>query len=119
MSTLRTSTSQKAGLSAVMDKKHESDGCVCGTWSSAKGESSIFRDCNMTASPSRNLWMTRDTCTVGLDRNRDRWQARLAFYDMDEELWCSPSCGEEPEHVGDIHVRLLSETGDRNTDQVF
>ena len=29
---------------------------------------------------------------------------------MDEEPWYSPSCGEEPEYVGDIHVRLLSET---------
>ena len=45
-----------------------------------------------------------------LDRNSDGWQARLAFYDMDEEPWYSPSCGEEPEYVGDIHVRLLSET---------
>ena len=45
-----------------------------------------------------------------LDRNRDGWQARLAFYDMDEEPLYSPSCGREPEYVGDIHVRLFSET---------
>ena len=45
-----------------------------------------------------------------LDRNSNGWQARLAFYDMDEEPWYPPSCGEEPEFVGDIHVRLLSET---------
>ena len=43
------------------------------------------------------------------DRNRDGWQARLAFYDMDEEPWYSPSCGKEPEDMEDIHVRL-SET---------
>ena len=45
-----------------------------------------------------------------LDRNRDGWQARLSFYDMDEEPWYSLSCGKEPEYVGDIHLRLLSET---------
>ena len=45
-----------------------------------------------------------------LDRNSDGCQARLAFYDIDEELWCSPFCGEESGYVGDIHVRLLSET---------
>ena len=59
-----------------------------------------------TASPSRNQCMTRDTCTVGWKG----WQARLAFYDIDEEPWYSPSCGEESEYVGNIHVRLLSET---------
>ena len=45
-----------------------------------------------------------------LDRNSNGWQASLAFYDMDEEPWYSPSCGKEPEYVGDIHVCLLSET---------
>ena len=44
-----------------------------------------------------------------LDWNSDGWQARLAFYDILEEPWYSPSCGEEPEYMGDIHV-LLSET---------
>ena len=29
---------------------------------------------------------------------------------MDEDPCYSSSCGEEPEYVGDIHVRLLSET---------
>ena len=45
-----------------------------------------------------------------LDRNRDGWQARLAFHDMDEDPCYSSSCGEEPECVEDTHVRLLSET---------
>ena len=45
-----------------------------------------------------------------LDRNRDGWQARLAFHNMDEYPCYSSSSGEEPEYVGDIHVRLLSET---------
>ena len=45
-----------------------------------------------------------------LDRNRDGWQARLAFHDMDEDPRHSSSCGEEPEYVGDMHVHLLSET---------
>ena len=31
-----------------------------------------------------------------LDGNMDGWQARLAYYDMDEEPWYSSSCGEEP-----------------------
>ena len=29
---------------------------------------------------------------------------------MDEEPWYSPSSAEEPEYVGETHVRLLSET---------
>ena len=45
-----------------------------------------------------------------LDRTSDGWQARLALYDIDEEPWYSPSCGKEPEFMGVIHVRLLSET---------
>ena len=45
-----------------------------------------------------------------LDRIRDGWQARLAFHDIDEDPCYSSSCGEEPEKVEDIHVRLLSET---------
>ena len=44
-----------------------------------------------------------------LGRNRDGWQARLAFHDMDEDPCYSSSCGEEPEYVVDIHVRLLSD----------
>ena len=39
-----------------------------------------------------------------LDRHGDGWQARLIFYDMDEDPWYSHSGGEEPEYVGDIHV---------------
>ena len=35
-----------------------------------------------------------------LDRNRDGWQAKLAFHDMDEDPCNSSSCGEEPEYVG-------------------
>ena len=54
-----------------------------------------------------------------LVRNSDGWQARLAFYDMDEEPWYSPSCGEEPEYVVDIRVCLLSGKTDRDTDQIF
>ena len=70
-------------------------------------------------SPLRNLWMTPDTCTVGLDRNSDGWQARMAFYDMDEEPWYSPSCGEEPEHVVRHTCSSFVGDGDRDTDQVF
>ena len=44
-----------------------------------------------------------------LDRHGDGWQARLIFYDIDENPWYSHSGGEEPEYVGDIHVCLLSE----------
>ena len=118
MSTLRTSTSQK--LSAVIveyfekfdkpDKKHESDEYVCGKWASEKGKSSIFWDCNTNRLSFEELVGDSGYLHGWLDRNSDGWQARLAFYDMDEEPWYSPSCGEEPEYVGDIHVRLLSET---------
>ena len=120
MSTLRTSTAQK-GLSAVIDeyfekfddkpdKKHESDEYVSGTWASEKGESSIFRDCNTNRLSFEELVDDSGYLHGWLVRSSDGWQARLAFYDMDEEPWYSPSCGEEPEYVGDIHVRLLSET---------
>ena len=53
--------------------------------------------------------MTRDICTVWLDRNRDGWQARLIFCDVDEEPWYSHSGGEEPEYVEDIRVCVLLE----------
>ena len=49
--------------------------------------------------------------------NFDRPEGLSAVIDKkpesDEYLcgkWYSPSCAEEPEYVGDIHVRLLSET---------
>ena len=62
------------GLSAVKDeyfenfdkpdKKHESGEYVCGKWASEKGSAAFLGTATRTASPSRNLWMTRDTCTV-------------------------------------------------------
>ena len=97
------------GLSAVIDeyfekfdkpdKKHESDEYVCGKWASEKGESSIFRDCNTNRLSFVELVDDSGYLHGWLDRNSDGWQARLAFYDMDEEPWYSPSCGEEPEYV--------------------
>ena len=114
------SKAMEEGFSAVLDeyfekfdkpdKKHESDEHVCGTWASEKGESSIFGDCNTNRLSFEELVDDSGYLHGWLDRNSDGWQARLAFYDMDEEPWYSPSCGEEPEYVGDIHVRLLSET---------
>ena len=92
------------------DKKHENDEYVCGKWASEKGESSIFRDCNMNCLSFEELVDDSGYLHGWLDRNRDGWQARLAFHDMDEDPCYSSSCGEEPEYVGDIHVRLLSET---------
>ena len=63
------------GLSAVLDeyiekfdkpdKKHESDEYVCGKWPRRKVSPAFSGTATRTASPSRNLWMTRDTCTVG------------------------------------------------------
>ena len=44
------------GLSAVMDKKHESDEYVCGKWASEKGESSIFQG------QQHELPLLRGTC---------------------------------------------------------
>ena len=111
MSTLRISTSQK-GLSAVIDeyfekfdkpdKKHVIDEYVCGKWASEKGESSIFRTVTRTASPSRNLWMTRDTCTVG-------WTGTVT---VGKRGWLSTTLELTllSDYVGDIHVRVLSET---------
>ena len=97
------------GLSAVIDEKHESDEYVCGKWASEKGESSIFWDYNMNCLSFEEPVDDSGYLHGWLDRNWDGWQARLAFYDMDEEPWYSPSCEEEPEYVGDVHVRLLSE----------
>ena len=108
------------GLSAVIDehfekfdkpdKKHESDEYVCGTWASEKGESSIFRDCITNRLSFEEVVDDSGYLHGWLDRHGDGWQARLIFYDMDEEPWYSHSGGEEPEYVGDIHVCLLSET---------
>ena len=63
---------------AMMDKfiekleepyEPEDDESVCGKWASEKGESRIFRDHNTSRLfSSRNLWMIRDTCTVGWTR---------------------------------------------------
>ena len=80
------------------DKKHESDEYVCATWASEKGESSIFRDCNMIRLSFEELVDDSGYLHGWLDRNSDGWQAMLAFYDMDLE------------YVGNIHARLLSET---------
>ena len=88
------------GLSAVMDEKHESDEYVCGTCTSEKGESSIFSDCNTNRLSFEEIVDDSGYLHGRLGRNRDGWQARLSFYDMDEEHWYSPSCGEEPEYVG-------------------
>ena len=101
-------------LSAVMDEKHESDEYVCGTWASEKGVSIICWDCNMNCFSFEELVDDSGYFHGWLGRNRIGWQARLSFYDMDKEPWYSPSCGEEPEHVGDFHVRLLSETAIEN-----
>ena len=92
------------------DKKHDSDEYVCGKWVSKKGECSIFRDCNTNRLSFEELVDDSGYLHGWLDRTSDGWQAKLACYDMDEEPWHSPSCGEEPEYVGDIHVRLVSET---------
>ena len=92
------------------DKKHESYEYVCGKWASEKGESSIFWDSNMRCLSFKESVDDSGYLHGWLDRNRDGWQARLAFDDMDENPCCSSSCDEEREYVGDIHVRLLSET---------
>ena len=92
------------------DELHESNEYVCGKWTSEKGESSIFWDSNMKCLSFEESVDDSGYLHGGLDMNRDGWQARLAFHDMDEDPCYSSSCGEEPEYVGDIHVRLLSET---------
>ena len=63
-----------------------SDEYVCGTWASEKGESNIFMD-----SITNRLSCEEPVDDSGylhgwLDRNRDGWQARLIFCDVDEEL---------------------------------
>ena len=70
----------------------------------------ICWDCNINCFSFEELVDDSGYFHGWLGRNRIGWQARLSFYDMDEEPWYSPSCGEEPEHVGDFHVRLLLET---------
>ena len=92
------------------DKKHESDEYVCGKWASEKSEASIFWHCNMNCLSFEESVDDSGYLHGWLDRNSDGWQARLAFHDMHEDRCYLSSCGEEPEYVGDIHVRLLSET---------
>ena len=106
------------GISAVIDKYFEksdepdnnlwSDEYVSGTWASEKGESKIFMD-SITNRLSFMDFVNDSGYLHGwLDRRGDGWQARLLFYDMDENYWYSDSGGEEPEYVGDIRVCLLS-----------
>ena len=109
------------GISAVIDEHFEkfdepdknlwSDEYVCGTWASEKGESNIFMDSITNRLSFEEVvddsgylhgWLDRHGCMV--------WQARLIFYDMDENPWYSHSGGEEPEYVGDIHVCLSEKT---------
>ena len=89
------------------DKKHESYEYVCGKWASEKGESSIFWDSNMKCLSLLRLGIS---AMVGWTGTGTVGKRGLAFHDMDEDPCYSSSCGEEPEYVGDIHVRLLSET---------
>ena len=91
------------------DKNLWSDEYVCGTWASEKGESNIFMD-SITNRLSFEEVVDDSRYLHGwLDRHGDDWQARLIFYDMDENPWYSHSGEEELEYVGDIHVCLLSE----------
>ena len=53
-----------------------------------------------------------------LVRNSDGWQARLAFDDMDEEPWYSPSCGRGARKCGRHTRSSVVGDGDRDTDQV-
>ena len=108
------------GLTAVIDecfekfdkpdKKYKSDECVCGKWASEKGESKNFRDSNTNRLTFEELVDDSGYLHGWLDRTSDGWQARLASHDIYEEPWYSPTCGKEPEDIGNIHVRLLSET---------
>ena len=91
------------------DKNLWSDEYVCGTWASEKGESNIFMD-SITNRLSFEEVVDDSRYLHGwLDRHGDGWQARLIFYDMDENPWYSHSGEEELEYVGDKHVCLLSE----------
>ena len=107
------------GISAVIDENFEksdepdknfwSDEYVCGTWASEKGESNIFMDSITNRISFEEVVNDTGYLHGWLDRHGDGWQARLVFYDMDENPWYSHSGGEKPEYVGDIHVCLLSE----------
>mmetsp|Transcript_2941 Transcript_2941/g.8576 ORF Transcript_2941/g.8576 Transcript_2941/m.8576 type:complete len:179 (-) Transcript_2941:22-558(-) len=86
------------------------DESVCGVWASEKGESRIFRDHRTNRLSFEELVDDSGYLHGWLDKSSDGWDATLAFYYVDEEPWYGPSCGEEPEYMGDIRVRLLSET---------
>ena len=106
------------GISAVVDKHFEkfdepdnnpwSDEYVCGTWASEKGESKIYMDSITNRLSFKEVVDDSRYLHGWLDRRGDGWQARLIFYDMDENYWYSDSGGEVPEYVGDIRVCLLS-----------
>ena len=106
-------------ISAVIDKYFEksdepvnnpwSNEYVCGAWASKKGKSKIFMDSITNRLSFKEIVNDSGYLHGWLDRRGDGWQARLIFYDMDENYWYSDSGGEEPEYVGDIRVCLLSE----------
>ena len=111
------------GISSVIDEYFEksdepdknfwSDENVCGTWVSEKGEPKIFMDSITNRLSFKEVVNDSGYLHGWLDRRGDGWQARLIFYDMDENYWYSDSGGER-------HTCLsVVRKDDRDTDQIF
>ena len=88
------------------DKNFWDDEYVYGTWTWEKGESNIFMDSIKNRLSFEEVVDDSEYLHDWLDRQGDDWQARLIFYDMDEDPWYTHSGGEESEYVGNIHVCL-------------
>uniref|UniRef100_A0A7S1AI72 Uncharacterized protein n=1 Tax=Noctiluca scintillans TaxID=2966 RepID=A0A7S1AI72_NOCSC len=90
-------------------------GCeLHGFWKSANGECHIFKD------KCTNQLTYEELIGDGSERLHGRlvdvstdengvacWQAALMVLEKNQGPWYGPSCGEKPDDVGDIVVRLL------------
>mmetsp|Transcript_57650 Transcript_57650/g.115483 ORF Transcript_57650/g.115483 Transcript_57650/m.115483 type:complete len:234 (-) Transcript_57650:63-764(-) len=101
---------------AAEDEHQEPTVAVIGDWVSAKGECCVFED-HRTHKLSYEEFLDNGCRLHGFltklngfreDGIAMAWEASLAILDQDEDPWYGPSFGEPPEPVGDIQVRLRS-----------
>merc|ERR1712046_303526 len=86
-----------------------------GFWASDKGFCHIFRDKitsqlsyeELIGDGSEKIFGRLDETGKG-DEDCFCWEASLMIIEKDDEPWYGPSCGEQPEVIGEVHVRLIS-----------
>jgi len=98
-----------------------SEQALHGFWMAKSGECRVFLD-NKTRRLSYEEEL-KDGCRLHgwLERQGEElcWQSALWLLEPDDEPWYGPSCGEEPERVGRIMVRLLPGPPRRMTSQIM